>query len=297
MKRFLSVLLALSLFFTLCSVSAMASSLTVESPVEMSLVKETDGNYEYTVSANVTTQANSATSIMMFGNKDNSAFVTGEKLELTVAEITSNYSVYYVDQKTADADGKVSFVFNVILPVPAANDLYYIRVGAENVDSAKDLGKDDLSVYSDIVAVKVKSDKNTYIKGEEVNITASAENIFGETVDADVNITVKGAGDVVADSGIGSVANRLAFGDYVAYATAGNVLSSEVDFAVVILGDADTNGKLSVMDAVNVLKSIAEITNLDEHQTVAADVNKDGVINVQDAIAVLKYISRITNTL
>ncbi len=296
MKKLLSILLAFTFIFALCGVSVMAAELTVEAPVEMTFVKETDGNYEYSVTANVKADPEVATSIMMFGNKDNSAFVAGDKLDLTVDEITSKYSVYYVNQETTDADGKASFTFNVILPTPAKDDLYYVRVGAENVDKAAELDKDSLSVYSEIVAVKVAAGKNTYIKGEEVNVTATAENVFGEVVDADVNVTVK-KGDEVSASGIGSVANQLTFGNYVAYATAANGASAEADFAVVILGDADTNGKLSVMDAVNVLKTVADTYAPDEHQAVAADVNKDGVINVQDAIAVLKYIARISNTL
>jgi len=293
MKKLLSLLLAFTMVFALCSLTAMAG-VEVDSPVAMNMVKESDGNYEYKVTVNATVSAEAAASIMMFGNKDNSAFVAGEKLDLTVEEITSKYSVYYVDQKTADADGKVSFEFNVVLPTPAKNDLYFVRVGAEDVETATDLDKKDLSVYSEIVAVTVTADKETYIRGEEVNVTANAENIFGETVDTDVNVTVQS--DSVTVSGIGSIADTLTLGNYVAYAAAGGV-SAETDFAVVILGDADTNGKLSVMDAVNVLKTIADINELDKHQTVAADANKDGVIDVQDAVAVLKYISRITSTL
>lgn len=293
MKKLLSILLAFSFIFAFCGVSAMAADVSVESPVAMTLVKETDGNYEYKVVANVTTAPDVATSIMMFGNKDNSAFVAGEKLDLTVAEITSEYSVYYVNQKTTDSEGKVSFEFNVVLPTPAANDLYYVRVGAENVDSPAELDKDDLGVYSEIVAVKVVPAKNTFIKGEDVTFTTSAENVFGNKVDANINVVVKKDGEVVESGSIGS----SYFGNFVVSASAGSVTSDDVDFAVVILGDADTNGKLSVMDAVNVLKSVADIYELDEHQNVAADTNKDGTIDVKDAIIVLKYISRLINTL
>jgi len=114
MKKFLTPLVALMLLLSLCSIPAMAevTTIVVETPVSMSLVSETDGNYEYRVTANVTVSAgNTEVNLLMFGNRDNSAFVSGDNvMNLTVEEIASDYNIYYIDQKTAGSDGKVSFV-------------------------------------------------------------------------------------------------------------------------------------------------------------------------------------------
>ena len=65
----------------------------------------------------------------------------------------------------------------------------------------------------------------------------------------------------------------------------------------VLRGDADGDGKVTVYDAVNVLKIIAGVVNADNKVTKAADVDGDGKISVSDATAVLRYIARITDTL
>ncbi len=65
----------------------------------------------------------------------------------------------------------------------------------------------------------------------------------------------------------------------------------------ILRGDADLDGKISVYDAVFVLKMIAGTVESAEDSVKAVDFDGDGIVVVTDAIAILKYIARITDTL
>ena len=304
MKKFLTLSVVLALILSLCSIPALASETTisVETPVAMTLVKETDGNYEYKVTANVTvSKGNSEVNILMFGNRDNSRFVSGDNvMTLTVEEIASDYNIYYINQETANADGKVTFDFNVIFPTPAANDLYYVRIGAMDADSAEELGLESLSVASQVFKVTLASDKPKYTQAENVTLTATAENVFGNKVDADISYSLTQNGNPTSAT-IGSdgiIAGSYLLGTYVATATAGSVTSNSVSFTVeaqsqVLKGDVDGNGKVSVVDAVAVLKHIARTSSLENAVLDRADFDGDSKINTNDVIAMLKHIARV----
>lgn len=310
MKKLLAPLVALILLMSLCTIPAMAeeTAIAVETPVSMSLVSETDGNYEYSVTANVTVSSgNTEVNLLMFGNRDNSDFVSGDNiLNLTVQEIASDYNIYYIDQKTAGSDGKVSFEFNVILPTPATNDLYYIRVGAMGANSAEDLGLEDLGVTSQIVAVTLTSAKTDYSSSESAALNASAENVFGNEVPADFTYTVTQNGAVI-NNAVNSEGTLSCFGlsgNYVISATAtpknggssvtSNALAITVSGSTTILkGDVDGNGKVSVTDAVAVLKHVAGTEPLSDSVLDAADFNSDTKVGITDVTAMLKYIARI----
>ena len=62
-------------------------------------------------------------------------------------------------------------------------------------------------------------------------------------------------------------------------------------------GDADFDGKVTVYDAVAVLKSVAGITTASEYVVSAADVDGDGTLTVLDATRILRYVARITDKL
>lgn len=71
-------------------------------------------------------------------------------------------------------------------------------------------------------------------------------------------------------------------------------LSSEFHKAVykeILLGDADSDGKVNIKDATTIQKSIAKIVTLSADGRSAADVNGDGKISVQDATAIQKYLA------
>ncbi len=312
MKKFLFLSMALVLMLSLFSISAMAAEtvLSVETPVAMSLAGNTDGNYEYKVTANVTVSADSSAvkdaevSILMFGNRDNSAFVDGDNvMKLTVEEITSDYNVYYIDQLTSDSNGKVSFDFNVVFPTPAANDLYYLYIGATGVDSATELDLDDLAVSSQIVAVELTSAKTQYSPSENAELSVKAENVFGNTVPADITYSVTKDGVPVENAVNNGVMSCFGLsGNYVINATAtpinggAAVTSDSLTLAIVsaiLKGDVDSNGKISVVDAVAVLKHVAGTVNLADAVLDIADFNSDTKVTITDVTAMLKYIARV----
>ena len=59
-----------------------------------------------------------------------------------------------------------------------------------------------------------------------------------------------------------------------------------------ILGDADTDGVVSVLDGTCIQKKLASI-NLSVFNTVAADTDEDGVVTVLDATTIQKKLARI----
>ena len=56
----------------------------------------------------------------------------------------------------------------------------------------------------------------------------------------------------------------------------------------VILGDINSDGKLSVRDALSVLKVAAGLENFDEEKQVLADVDLSSQVNAKDALLILK---------
>ena len=60
-----------------------------------------------------------------------------------------------------------------------------------------------------------------------------------------------------------------------------------------ILGDADGDGVITVMDVTAVQKHIAEINILTGDRFLAADVNRDGVVDISDATLIQKYVADI----
>lgn len=62
---------------------------------------------------------------------------------------------------------------------------------------------------------------------------------------------------------------------------------------VIIAGDANRDGKISVADAKTALRYIAGLINLDNYAFTAADINRDGKVSVADAKHILKTIAGI----
>lgn len=56
-------------------------------------------------------------------------------------------------------------------------------------------------------------------------------------------------------------------------------------------GDANADGRISLFDAKLVLRSVAEMTTLDEQQAWAGDMNCDGTVSIADAKSILVYIA------
>ena len=61
----------------------------------------------------------------------------------------------------------------------------------------------------------------------------------------------------------------------------------------VLKGDVDRDGKISVYDAVSVLKAVAGIESLEGNALEAAKVSGGENVTVTDAVMILKYLARI----
>ncbi|MGN0558661.1 MAG: dockerin type I repeat-containing protein [Acutalibacteraceae bacterium] len=62
---------------------------------------------------------------------------------------------------------------------------------------------------------------------------------------------------------------------------------------MVMMGDADGDGKVNVKDATTVLKSVASVIKLTDAQSCAADVNADNKVDVNDATVIQKFCAGI----
>lgn len=79
--------------------------------------------------------------------------------------------------------------------------------------------------------------------------------------------------------------------DYIATGMTATAANSDVSYTIVVPGDNDGDGNVTVFDAVNILRAvIREEGVLPEYaHKVAADVTNDGWIRADDAVEVLKY--------
>ena len=70
----------------------------------------------------------------------------------------------------------------------------------------------------------------------------------------------------------------------------GIVLDSKV---VVILGDTDGDGEISINDAVIVVNHVGEISYMLGAYEKAGDTDKDGEISINDAVKVVNHVGEI----
>ena len=65
----------------------------------------------------------------------------------------------------------------------------------------------------------------------------------------------------------------------------------------VLIGDADGNGKVDIMDVTIVQMHIAQIITLEGDRLIAADANGDGAVNITDATHIQKFIAQLIDHL
>ena len=58
-------------------------------------------------------------------------------------------------------------------------------------------------------------------------------------------------------------------------------------------GDLNVDGKVSITDATDVQKGLAEFFDFTDNQKISADVNGDGEVNIVDVTVMQKYVARI----
>ena len=68
------------------------------------------------------------------------------------------------------------------------------------------------------------------------------------------------------------------------------------EYTVIVYGDVDGDGKVGVLDALQVEKNNVNMITLDAVQKEAADVKNDGNVNPLDSLAIKKYDVRLTDS-
>ena len=223
---------------------------------------------------------------LMFALKDSSAGYLIKTAENESLDLSIDYENFLIEAKVdngnsaefqpdggvilkgSDTDYNMSMILNEGYKV---NDWNEISINGKNADTAQLKTKDKGFVLKatelDDVQIKVKSDYSEADKlfstdYNEVYIYEIDADTIGVKVDTDNNGT---------------------------YETILDVNSSDAPGNSEILGDADRDGKLTVVDAVFIAKALAQkkASILPE----CADFNKDQKINVLDAVAIAKHLS------
>ena len=68
--------------------------------------------------------------------------------------------------------------------------------------------------------------------------------------------------------------------------------SAAEEAKVVILGDVNLNGEVTISDATLIQKDLAKIATLDETQALAAEVTGDGEVNIKDTTMIQKWLAK-----
>ncbi len=115
-------------------------------------------------------------------------------------------------------------------------------------------------------------------------------------VPADYAIDVAYVEGEVGKFGAWVVTDATVEGNLVYPTADGATIAATVKGLYAKAGDANLDNKITVADAIEVLKHSAGITTLVDDAFDNADVNADGVVNGTDATLILKYIARLILT-
>jgi hypothetical protein len=63
--------------------------------------------------------------------------------------------------------------------------------------------------------------------------------------------------------------------------------------ATLILGDADLDGSVTVLDATRVQRYLADMTTLSDEAKLAADADEDGDVTIMDATAIQRWLAEM----
>ena len=124
-------------------------------------------------------------------------------------------------------------------------------------------------------------------KSELIFILAAINDYYGNSDEDDVY-----------ESALAVAANPLATAEEIAQTE--STLRSYIENLSsndILLGDPDFNNRITVSDAIVILKHVADITPIEGDALTAADIDKNNIIDIQDACCILRYIARITNQL
>lgn len=129
--------------------------------------------------------------------------------------------------------------------------------------------------------------QNMLTEASEKLKTVDTEKLTAETIEK-INSQIEVV-DALKDSGKATVSDVKK-----AVADTQEVLGNLV--FIIIVGDTNRDGKVSIIDAKWVLQNVADMRELKADQVESADINKDGKISVVDAKWILQIIAQIRDS-
>ncbi len=210
--------------------------------------------------------------------------------EMIVPNSTKEITVAATVQSTATVSGagKISLKEGkntITLTVTAASKKtakYTISVFRE--EGSGDSGGGDTGPIIPDPTVTGKYTISTYVSGIKVGTTVS---------DFIKNFGVKdGTAKVFGTNGKEKTSGVIATGDQIAIYDNKGV--QRLKYSIIIFGDTNGDGKISIVDLARVQKHLLEVTTLKGNQSTAADANRDGKLSILDLARVQKHLLELT---
>ena len=181
---------------------------------------------------------------------------------------TEKYGSLYHVEYTVSA-GRVNFTYT--LKDKAAAEAFF---GVGDASTANEAQQTRLRITPIKGAVKIVAEEGRY---DTVALEIEVQDTKGNWLYKDHHSTVSGYG-FQAYMPIGFIPEPEEYIDY------------DPEY---VLGDADGDGKVTVMDATTIQKYKAYLIGADKVHMEAADVDKDGYVSVIDATKIQKYLASL----
>lgn len=78
------------------------------------------------------------------------------------------------------------------------------------------------------------------------------------------------------------------------YGTGSKISLNDIEYTLVILGDASGDGLIDSADLLKIVKHLKGISIIDSEIISSADVNRDGVVDSADLLKIVKYLKGMT---
>lgn len=149
-----------------------------------------------------------------------------------------------------------------------------------NISIPDNVKKIDVGAFFNCENLKEITLPKNIVELSGIGWSCSSPGGHGEYIKYD-DITIKGYS--------GTVAETYAKENGFTFISLGNVEN--------VLGDANGDGVISILDATEIQKHLASISELNNNQISVADVNKDGIISIVDATEIQKFIAELPSVI
>ena len=163
----------------------------------------------------------------------------------------------------------------------------------------------------DIPALSDDDDTNNTTKPDDTNITTKPDNTSKvEIKEGETSISVdesskyfkvvppKSAGLSYAEfKGLFKTAPEIKNSDEDKVATSNKVTANGETYTIILLGDLDSNGKITAADARLILRISAKLDAPTETARLAGDLDSNGKITAKEARSVLRFSARLQSTI